>query len=345
METTIAVVILNWNTKKLLAEFLPAVIADSCLTPGARVAVIDNGSTDGSASFVAHNFPGVQLVQLGSNYGFAAGYNIGLESISADYYLLLNTDVQTTPGWLAPLVQALDNNSLAAAAAPKILSYADKNMFEYAGAAGGYIDVLGYPFCAGRMFDTLEPDNGQYSQARQVFWASGAAMAIRATDFWAAGGFDADFFAHMEEVDLCWRLKNMGKQILYCPDSAVYHIGGGTLPENSPRKVFLNFRNNLIMIHKNMPGFLLPPVISARLLLDAAAAARFAAAGQWKQAAAVARAHLAYYKSVPGTIKKRRAQKKLCLRFMLHPEIYPGSAVFSYFVLRKHKFPCLKWFI
>jgi GT2 family glycosyltransferase len=251
--THTAIVILNWNGKHHLQRFLPTIAEH---TPEwAEIFVADNGSTDGSAEYVKEHFSSINIIQLDRNYGFAGGYNRALAQIEADYYILLNSDVETTQGWVEPLVEMLDKNPNIAAVAPKILSLNERDKFEYAGAAGGYIDILGYPFCRGRILSTIECDKGQYNSAREVFWASGAAYCCRAELFHKMGGFDERFFAHMEEIDLCWRLQLSGHKIFVEPKSQIYHLGGGTMPNESPNKLYLNYRNNLSMLFRCAPSW------------------------------------------------------------------------------------------
>ena len=284
----VKVVILNWNGAHHLSLFLPSVVAN---TPGwAEIVVADNGSTDDSVALLERDFPTVGIVRLDRNYGFAGGYNRAVEQIEAEYLVLLNSDVETPAGWLEPLVRALDENPDVAAAAPKLLSYSDKTRFEYAGAAGGFIDWLGYPFCRGRIMNRTEADHGQYDDACDVFWASGAAFCCRRSAFVEAGGFDADFFAHMEEIDLCWRLQIAGWRIRIEPQSVVYHLGGGTLPVASPSKIFYNHRNNLMMLYKCASPVQRCVVAVVRPLLDFAAAVSYLAGGSRKGFCAVFRA-------------------------------------------------------
>ena len=252
-----AVVILNWNGVEMLTRFLPQVIDYS--RDDAVVYVADNASTDNSLEVLRKHFPEVHLVVLDKNWGFAEGYNRALEQIEAEYYVLLNSDVEVSHHWLTPMIEFMDNHPDVAACQPKLLSEKSRDSFEYAGASGGFIDCYGYPFCRGRMFDTVETDNGQYDYATEILWATGACMVVRASDFKEAGGFDARFFAHSEEIDLCWRMSLMGKKIYCIPDSFVYHIGGATLPKNNPMKTYLNFRNNLTMLYKNLSGFGIRP--------------------------------------------------------------------------------------
>lgn len=261
-----AIVILNWNGEKMLGRFLPTVINFS--QDEADVWVADNASTDGSMELLAQKFPSVKTLQLDRNYGFAEGYNRALAQISADYYVLLNSDVEVTHHWLTPLIEYMDAHHDVAACQPKLLSETAKDSFEYAGASGGFLDRYGYPFCRGRIFDTVECDNGQYDYAADVLWATGACLLVRSQDYWEAGGLDARFFAHCEEIDLCWRLRQRGRRVVCLPESYVYHVGGGTLPKGNPMKTYLNFRNNLTMLYKNLPDDELHGVMRMRCLLD-----------------------------------------------------------------------------
>lgn len=265
-----AIVILNWNGRKMLERYLPSVVEN---TPDdAAVIVADNASSDGSLDFLAQYYPSVRCLPLDVNYGFAEGYNRALRLVEAQYYVLLNSDVEVTAGWLKPLVDYMDAHDEVAACQPKLLSWTSKGYFEYAGASGGFIDRYGYPFCRGRLFDTVEEDQGQYDQPASVLWATGACLLIRSADYWAAGGLDGRFFAHNEEIDLCWRLHIMGRQVMCLPQSLVYHLGGGTLPKGNPRKTFLNFRNNLTMLYKCLPEEELKAVMRWRWVLDYLAA-------------------------------------------------------------------------
>ena len=287
----VAVVILNYNGASMLEKFLPSVVEYS---PEADVIVADNASIDGSVEYVKSNFPGVRTILLDRNYGFADGYNKALEQVEAEYYLLLNSDVEVTPGWLEPLLSFMDGNRRAVACQPKLLDYKDKSRFEYAGASGGFIDCYGYPYCRGRLFGTVEADNGQYDDVCPIFWATGAAMMVRSSEYWAAGGLDGRFFAHMEEVDLCWRMLARGGEIYSVPSSKVYHVGGATLDKSNPRKTFLNFRNNLLMLYKNLPDAELKRVMRVRRILDYVAAFRFLAGGGFGDFKAVLAARKAF---------------------------------------------------
>ena len=283
------IVILNWNGEEHLRRFLPGVVAAA--PEGVGVVVADNGSTDGSVALLAAEFPSVEVLALGRNYGFAEGYNRALARIEADYYILLNSDVETPQGWLGPLLETLDRDADVAAVAPKLRALTDCGRFEYAGAAGGFIDYLGYPFCRGRILRSTEVDEGQYDDARDVFWVSGAAFCCRAAVFRALGGFDPDFFAHMEEIDLCWRMRLAGRQLWAVPAGRVYHLGGGSLPASNPKKTYLNFRNNLLMLHKNLPRRGRARRLVWRRLLDTLAWAKFVASFDFANARAVVSAH------------------------------------------------------
>lgn len=298
----IAVAILNFNGVHLLKRFLPSVVAYS---KEAEIYIIDNASSDNSKEWVNENFPSIKWIQLERNHGFASGYNLGLKAIDADVFVLLNSDVEVTPNWLNPVLQLLEKEEVAVAQ-PKILSIKQPEKFEFAGAAGGFIDQLGYPLCRGRVFFDLEKDHGQYNDAIQIAWATGCCMFIKSKVFWEMGGFDDDFFAHMEEIDLCWRIRNSGKEVWYCPNSTIYHIGGGTLITNHPRKTYLNFRNNLWMLLKNLPPYRWLPIIFIRLILDGIAAFEFLITDGWGHFFAVIRAHLSFYRGFAKMYRKRR---------------------------------------
>lgn len=273
MMKTVSVVILNWNGKKYLEKFLPFLLESIRDMPQAEIVVADNASTDDSLEFLKQNYKNsVKTIVLDRNYGFAGGYNRALKQIESDYYVLINSDVEVTKDWLKVLYNYMEANPKVAACQPKILSYHKRNYFEYAGAAGGFIDKLGYPYCRGRIFHVLEEDKGQYDDIKDVFWASGACFIIRKEDFWNVGAFDEDFFAHMEEIDLCWRINSRGRRVTCNPQSVVYHIGGGTLNAESPRKTYLNFRNNLLMLYKNLPHKSVKKTFDTRFYLDNLAA-------------------------------------------------------------------------
>jgi len=292
----VAVVILNWNGLKFLQQFLPSVLRSTW--PNMEVVVGDNGSTDGSVEFLSGMYATeVTVIQNDQNYGYTGGYNRVVNQVKADYYVLLNSDIEVTPDWIEPVIALMETNESIAVAAPKIKSFDRKNYFEHAGAAGGFVDKLGYPFCRGRLFYEVEEDKGQYDQSGEIFWASGAALFIRSRCWKEVGGFDERFFAHMEEIDLCWRLKNMGYQIMYCAQSTVYHVGGGTLDTENPFKTYLNFRNNLWLIKKNMPLMQSSWVIGLRFWLDLLALFRFLGEGKRKDAWAVSKAHQSFVRS------------------------------------------------
>ncbi|MFA5619401.1 MAG: glycosyltransferase family 2 protein [Weeksellaceae bacterium] len=302
-----AVVILNWNGRKLMEEFLPSVVEHSA---AAAIVVIDNASTDDSVDWLKNHYPEIQIVINSGNFGYARGYNEGLRELlkkeSFDLLCLLNSDVQVTKNWLQPILEIFVHQPKVAAVQPKILDYKNPEYFEYAGAGGGFIDNFGYPFCRGRVFWTLEKDLGQFDDSIPVFWASGACFFIRTGDFLDSGGFDEAFFAHMEEIDLCWRLKNKGREIYYCGASTVYHLGGGTLKANSPEKTYLNFRNNLSMLVKNLPQWKVFPIIFLRLILDGITGIVFLFYEGFSHCFAVVRAHFGFYVRLPGNLKLRK---------------------------------------
>ena len=313
-----AVAILNWNGKHFLEKFLPGVVENS---PTAKVVVIDNNSTDGSKAFLESNFPSVELICLDKNYGFSDGYNLGIKEIKEEYIVLLNSDVEVTKGWIEPLEKELDENPDVAACQPKIKSFDQKEYFEYAGAAGGMIDMFGYPFCQGRILHHLEKDTNQYQEPREIFWATGACMMVRKSSYINSGGLDSDFFAHMEEIDLCWRFHHGGMRLKYIPESTVYHVGGGTLQAGNPRKAYLNFRNNLFLLTKNLPGNHLVSTLFLRLILDGLAALMFLLKGSPGEFLAVFKAHLAFYSGFR-KFRKKKPKKILPLRSL--PGVYHG---------------------
>lgn len=300
-----AIVILNWNGRPMLERFLPSVVANT--TGDAEVIVADNGSTDDSIEFLKTNYPSLRLILMDKNYGFAEGYNRALAQIDAEYYVLLNDDVEVTPGWTDKVVALMDSDPQIAAAQPMLKMFDRRDHFEYAGGAGGYIDKLGYPFCRGRIFSTIEQDIGQYNDTRDVFWATGAAMFVRSAVWKELGGLDGDFFAHMEEIDFCWRARNHGYRIVATSDAQVFHVGGGTLPKSSPFKTQLNFRNNLAMLYKNLPASRQRRVIALRIVLDWVAALSFLAKGNWGEFRAVFKAHRQFRQWKPALDAKRKA--------------------------------------
>lgn len=322
-----------------MEKFLPSV---TTLSDGADVWVADNGSTDDSIELIRKQFPTVKVLQFDQNYGFTGGYNKALEQIEAEYFVLLNSDIEVTPGWLNPLAEYMDAKPGVAACAPKLLSYDQRTDFEYAGASGGFIDRYGYPFCRGRILGTIERDNGQYNDIRDVFWASGASLFIRSRLYKEAGGLDDDFFAHMEEIDICWRLKNMGYRIAIVPQSVVYHVGGGTLPSTNPRKLFLNYRNNLFMLYKNLSDKSFHRTLLVRLLLDGLSAGMYLAKLQFGFFWAVPRAHFAFYKAL-GTLRAKRKQLQAARKTDHHAECYRGSIVTGYYLKGRKTFGQIKW--
>ncbi len=332
-----AVVILNYNGKHFLEKFLPSVIAHT----HAHIVVADNLSTDDSLAFLREQFPQVQIIRNTRNEGYAGGYNSALKQIEAEYYVLLNSDVEVTPGWLSPLIDLMDSQPQIAACQPKLREYHRKGYFEYAGAAGGFIDFLGYPFCRGRLFQDMEPDQGQYDDTQPVFWASGACMVVRASVYWELGGLDAAFFAHMEEIDLCWRMHNAGYEVFYCAESTVYHVGAGTLNVENPRKTFLNFRNSLGTLYKNLPTSRLFFVIFARLILDGIAGAIFLLQKKPTHCWAILKAHFAFYQKIPFWMKQRRATVRKKGGFQ--KGVLAKSVVWEYFVRKKKKFSELQF--
>ena len=323
---SVAIVLLNWNGKKFLEQFLPALV--QCTYPGVQIIVADNGSTDDSIAFLEHDYPEIQVLSNPSNEGFAKGYNTALGKVKADIFVLLNSDIEVTPGWIEPVVSLMSQNPRIAACQPKILAWADHKSFEYAGGSGGWLDRYGYPFCRGRIFDYCETDNGQYDEAAPIFWASGAAMFVRSAVFRELGGFDPFFFAHQEEIDLCWRMQHSGYLIYACPESVVYHVGGGTLPQGNPRKIFLNFRNNLIMLYKNLGVFEKCWKIPYRIGLDALSAWKNLFKGETAYFKAVIKAHTAFLSWFFFHQKESLFPVKRSKSFA---GLYPGNVVWMHF--------------
>ncbi|WP_395066252.1 glycosyltransferase family 2 protein [Flavobacterium sp.] len=318
----IAVVILNWNGAKLLEQFLPSIVSFS---NEATIYVADNASTDTSIEVIKSQFPSVKIIQNDSNYGFAKGYNIALQNVEEDYYALVNSDIEVTPNWLAPILSIFENEKETGIIQPKILDFKAKEKFEYAGAAGGFIDKYGYPFCRGRIFETIENDNHQYDDEREIFWASGACFFIRKEIYRKLNGFDDDFFAHQEEIDLCWRAFNLDFKAKYTYKSVVFHVGGATLNASNPRKTFLNFRNSLLMLLKNLPKNQLFPIIFIRLVLDGIAGIKFIFEGNFKHSLAIIKAHYSFFYLINRNLKKRKdiENKKY---------FHCNSIVYSYFI-------------
>jgi GT2 family glycosyltransferase len=324
----IAVVILNWNGKKLLEQFLPSVVQNS---PEATVYVADNASTDDSISFITTHFPSVQIIKNEYNFGFAHGYNEALKYVDADIFALVNSDVEVTQNWLQPIIETFNNEPETAIIQPKILDFKRKDYFEYAGAGGGFIDQYGYPFCRGRIFESIEKDLGQYNDSCEIFWASGACFFIRSSVYKELNGFDADFFAHQEEIDLCWRAKNKNYTTKYNGLSTIYHVGGATLNEENPKKTFLNFRNSLFMLTKNLPKEKLFRIIFIRMVLDGIAGIRFLFQGKFAHLFAILKAHFHYYHLINRNLKKRND-------FQLNSYYYINSIVYNYYIKKRHNF-------
>lgn len=324
----VAVVILNWNGKDLLEKFLPSVVEFS---NKANVYVADNASTDDSVSFIGKYFPTVKIIQNEVNGGYAKGYNDALKNLSETIFVLLNSDVEVTENWLDPVISEFEKDSSVVAAQPKILDFKNKEYFEYAGAAGGFIDKYGYPYCRGRILNTLEKDKGQYNDVTQIFWASGACLFVRAGAFWQVGGLDEDYFAHQEEIDLCWRLHSKGGKVLYVGYSEIYHVGGATLEALNPKKTFYNFRNSLLNLLKNAGGANAFTAIFMRMVLDGAAAFQFLLQGKPKHFMAIGKAHFSFYGFIPKFIIKRKDNASHLKYFAIK------SIVYQYFI-QKNKF-------
>ena len=339
MPSNIAVVILNYNGQQHLRTFLPSVLANS---GDASIIVADNASTDDSLLVLRNEFPQVNVIELTENHGFASGYNLALQQVKAKYFVLLNSDVEVSPNWLQPLFELMENNPQIGACQPKMLDYHRQTHFEYAGAAGGFIDYLGYPFCRGRIFQEIEADLGQYNDTTEVFWACGACMFVRADLYQQLGGLDDEFFAHMEEIDLCWRLKNAGYQIFTCGQSVVYHVGGGTLNYSNPRKTFLNFRNGLALLYKNHPQQDLFLNIFKRMLLDGVAGIKFLLFDSPADCWAIIKAHVDFYKNF-GHWHKKRKQLLATRKAVTHPQIHRHSIVKLHFAKGKKTFSAIEW--
>jgi GT2 family glycosyltransferase len=333
----VAVVILNWNGLDFLRRFLPSVCSSTY--PNLDIIVGDNASTDNSVSYVREYYPQIKIIINDQNYGFAGGYNKVLSNLGQDYFVLLNSDVEVEPGWIEPVIKLMENDSSIAAAQPKILSQLNKEFFEYAGAAGGFLDIFGYPFCRGRIFDSVEVDSGQYDNSSEIFWASGAAFFIKRSKWLEMAGLDEDFFAHMEEIDLCWRLKNNSYKIMYCAESTVYHVGGGTLNAESPFKTYLNFRNNLVLLQKNLPAGRATLIIFIRFWLDLLSLIKYLMDGKPKNAIAISKAHIYFIRNLFSNIPKSR---KISKKTFNKNGIYSGSIVWQYFVRKKKSFSSLK---
>lgn len=327
----VAVVILNWNGKGFLEKFLPSLIQNN--NDFTDIIVADNDSTDDSVSFLKNNYPSIQLIINNKNYGFAQGYNVALKKVDAEYVVLLNSDVEVTKNWIEPIIELMDADKSIAACQPKIRDYNNKSYFEYAGAAGGFIDYLGYPFCRGRIFNHLEEDKGQYDDVTEVFWATGACMFVRMEYYKQIGGLDNHFFAHMEEIDLCWRFKNLGYKIMFTHQSTVYHVGGGTLNKIKPQKTYLNFRNNLFLLHKNLPKGKRTWTIFLRLVLDGIAGIKLLLEGKPNHTLAIIRAHFDFYKDI-----KQNKSKRQVVSNPNSTGILQESILIKSFIERKHTY-------
>lgn len=324
---SVAVVVLNWNGKSLLEQFMPSVVKS--VYPNLQLIVGDNNSTDDSVAFLRDNYPDVQIILNDHNYGFAEGYGKVLEQVKADYYVLLNSDVEVPENWIQPVIDAMEMDDKIAVAQPKIKWQKNKSQFEYAGAAGGYLDLHCFPFCRGRLFDTVEIDTNQYEHQEEIFWASGAALFIRSKCWKEVGGLDPDFFAHMEEIDLCWRLKNLGYKIIYCPKAEVYHVGGGTLNANNPYKTYLNFKNNLVIMQKNLPIGDAYPRIFIRMFIDFIAWIHFLVQGKTDFAFSINKAHYHFLLNLSRNGRKRTDKQ---IDFLKHTGQYRSSVVWAYFI-------------
>lgn len=334
MKKDISVVILNWNGSAMLQRFLPSVIRYS---EEAEIIVADNGSTDHSIDILREKFPSVRILPFRENYGFAEGYNRAIQQIETPYVLLLNDDVEVTPHWLQPLLEFMNHHPEVAACQPKILSETQRELFEYAGACGGFIDHLGYPYCRGRIFNHVEKDRGQYDQVCPIFWATGAALLVRTDVYRKEGGLDKRFFAHMEEIDFCWRLRSRNYGIYCIPQSTVYHVGGGTLPKSHPRKTFLNFRNNLLMLYKNLPEERLNSTLRIRYFLDLVAALKMLLSGQAKESMAIVKALRTFFK-IRHDFDRQREENLQKQQLKDIPEMRNESLLVAFYLKKKKKF-------
>jgi GT2 family glycosyltransferase len=338
----VAVVILNWNGKEYLKRFLPAAIEYSGDVDNCKIIVADNGSGDDSVEYIKENFPSVGIIELGKNYGFSEGYNRALQAVESKYFVLLNSDIEVTPGWLLSLYSFMEETPNAAACMPKLKSYTEKGMFEYAGAAGGYIDLFGFPFCRGRILNVIEDDHGQYDDITRIFWASGACMMVKSSVYFKLDGLDGNFFAHMEEIDFCWRVKNTGQEIWIVPSSVMYHIGGGTLPKENPEKIYLNYRNSLLCLFKNLPDKEVVWILPFRLILDIASACIYLFTGRIAFFFAVLKAHVAFLYLFRKYRKKRKFVQEMST-IKSHDEMLKKSILYLFFVKKIQKFKKIKW--
>ncbi len=337
MNPRVAIVILNWNGLSFLKRFLNSVV--NTAYSNLQVVIGDNASTDGSLAFVRAYFPNVLIIENDKNYGFAEGYNRVLSQLDADYFVLLNSDVFVPKDWISPVIEMMEADESIAAAQPKIKWFDDKRKFEYAGAAGGFLDCYGFPFCRGRMFDINETDEGQYDNPVEVFWASGAALFVKRSCWIRVGGLDPDLFAHMEEIDICWRLKNLGYKVIYCPDSEIFHVGGGTLNSDNPFKTYLNFRNNLYILQKNLPLKEAYVMIFLRFWIDLIAWLHFIVTGKFRHAVAVSKAHFSFFQNIRLNARKRTGTQ---IPFLNHAGVYHSSVVWAFFVRKISRFSDLK---
>lgn len=334
----LAIVILNYNGKELLQKFLPSLIEFS---GNNEIIVADNSSTDDSIAFLRSSYPTLRIILMNENTGYAGGYNNALKQVEADVYCLINSDIEVTANWINPVIETMLNDDKIGACQPKILSYNNKAFFEHAGAAGGFIDMLGYPFCRGRIINTVEPDDGQYNDVSKIFWATGACLFVRAQLFHQLNGFDKDFFAHMEEIDLCWRIQKSGYTVNYIPKSVVYHVGGATLSKSNPRKTYFNFRNNILMLHKNLSFFSMLLVMFIRHFLDLIAALKFFAEGHRNDSKMIFKAYVWFYGNISSRIKLRRQTRKGFAKSKVTGVLYK-SLVISYYLLGRSKFSHFK---
>lgn len=337
----VAVVILNWNGRKLLEEFLPSVVSFTN-TEIADIIIADNSSTDDSVEFLQSCYPSLEIIKLPENYGYAEGYNKALRLLEHEYYVLLNSDVEVTANWLDPLYSYIEQNTDVAALQPKIMAQRNRSYFEYAGACGGFIDKLGYPFCRGRIFNQVEKDTNQYNSPLEIFWATGACLFIRSSDYWDAGGLDASFFAHMEEIDLCWRLNARGRKLVCLPESTVFHVGGATLQEESPRKTYLNFRNNLLMLYKNLTDKRFRKIYKQRKILDYLASLQLLISGKSRNASAILKAHKDFKAIRKDYNPVRDTNIQLTIISTIRT-IYPKSILYSFYLKKRKRFADLKW--
>ena len=341
MKIKVAIVILNWNGRDYLERFLPSVVQHSNHKMN-KIVVVDNYSTDNSLSFVKEKYPAIEIISFNQNHGFARGYALALPQIEAEYYVLLNSDVEVTSHWLEPIVKLLDSDPSIGAVMPKIRAYNQKEYFEYAGAAGGFIDRFGYPFCRGRILTSVERDTGQYDDSREIFWASGACMFLRSSAYLRTGGLDGDFFAHMEEIDLCWRLKRLDYKIFYCAESVVFHVGGGTLPNDNPRKLYYNYRNSLFLLFKNLNRKEFITILIPRLILDGVSSTLYLMQGKLAFCISVLRAHIRFYLNLPRLINKRRIFNKIISKKRVDG-IFSASIVYRFFIKKQKYFSDLNF--